>query len=165
MVCDVCGHSQPAPVSFSWQFRLDGFILDGLREHGLLPCLWALANLSSRAQSSFYFCESKQLFYNQAAYKKNNPSAEIDLIAIVDGLVYLCEVKSSPREFSVEKFIRVAERVRPNVALLAVMGASTPKLNKDFQTVAERLTAVDIRAELMTLQEGEFREDPHLPTD
>ena len=163
MVCDVCGHEQPAPVSFCWQFRLDGFILDGLREHGLLSCLWALIKLSSKAKSSFYFSESIQLFYEEEAYKKRKPNAEVDLIAVVDGLVYLCEVKSSSREFHVDKFIEVAERIRPDVALLAVMGNSTPKLARDFQRATKRLTEVDVRTELMTLKEGDISETPHLP--
>ena len=164
MVCGVCGFAQPALVLFPWQFKLDGFILEGLREHGLLSCLWCLANLSSRAKSSFYFCESKQLFYDKAAYEKQSPSAEIDLIVVVDGLVYLCEVKSSSREFSSEKFIEVAECIRPDVALLAVMGDSTPKLDKDFQAATEHLAGVDIQTELMTQRKGEIREDTHLPT-
>ena len=164
MVCDVCGHAQPAPVSFSWQFQLDGFILDGMQEHGLLSCLWALTKLNSRAQSSFYYCESIQLFYDDEAYKKRNPSAEIDLIVVVDGLVFLCEVKSSQRDFNAEKFVNTAERMRPDVALLAVMEASTPKLTKAFQSAVERLETINVRTELMTLQKGDIRENPHLPT-
>ena len=164
MVCDVCGQVQSAPVSFPWQFQLDGFILDGLREHGLLSCLWALTKLNSRAQSSFYYCESIQLFYDDEAYKKRNPSAEIDLIVVVDGLVYFCEVKSSIRDFNVEKFVNTAERIRPDVALLAVMEDSTQKLTNVFQTAVKRLAAIDVRTELMTLQEGDLRDDPHLPT-
>ena len=164
MVCDVCGHAQPAPVSFPWQFQLDGFILDGLREHGLLSCLWVLTKLCSRAKSSFYFCESIQLYYDDIAYKKRKPSAEVDLIVVVDGLVYLCEIKSSQRNFSVEKFVSAAEVIRPDVALLAVMEDSTPKLTGVFQTTVKRLAAIDVLTELMTLQEGDIREDPHLPT-
>lgn len=163
MVCNVCNHVQPAPVSFSWQFQLDGFILSGMREHGLLSCLWSLVKLNSRAQSSFYFCESKQLFYDRAAYEKNRPNAEVDLIAVVDGLVYLCEVKSSPKGFNVEKFIKIAERVRPDVALLAVMGVSTPKLDEDFRVAKEHLATVDIDAELMIQQSEDIRNDPYLP--
>ena len=164
MVCGVCAHVQPAPVSFSWQFQLDGFILDGLREHGLLPCLWSLVNLNSQAQSSFYFCESIQLYYDETAYGGSSPDAEVDLIVVVDGLVYLCEVKSSAREFCAEKFVEISRRVRPDVALLAVMGDSTPTLVESFQTAKERLAAVDIGAKLMTLQDGEIRDDPHLHT-
>ena len=164
MACDVCGHLQAAPVSFSWQFQLDGFIHNGLREHGLLPCVWSLVNLNSQAKSSFYFCESVQLFYDQAAYEESNPSAEIDLITVVDGLVYLCEVKSSSRGFSVEKFIEIAKRIRPDVALLAVMENPTSTLVEDFQAAKERLAAVDIRTQLMTLQDGEIQEDPYLPS-
>ena len=163
MVCRVCHSRQQAPASFSWQFRLDGFVLEGLREHGLLSCLWTLANLSSRAQSSFYFCESAQLFYDDKAYSNKSPNAEFDLIAVVDGLVYLCEVKSSSRELELAKFENIAARIRPDIALLAVMGELTQKLDQKFTVTSKRLNKIGIETELLTLRKEDLEENFHLP--
>jgi hypothetical protein len=95
MECDVCGASEPAPVTQTWRFKLD--ILEGLREHGLSPCLWCLAQLSSRARASFYFCESQQLFYTEAGFEKRKSDAEIDLLAVVDGTAYVSDMSALGR--------------------------------------------------------------------
>jgi hypothetical protein len=105
MECDVCGASWPAPVTQTWRFKLDNFILEGLREHGLLACLWCLAQLSSPARASFYFYESQQLFYTAESFEKRKSDAEIDLLAVVDGTAYLCEAKSSSGSIDLGKFV------------------------------------------------------------
>ena len=40
--CDICGRTEAAPVNQPWDFRLNGFLRDALRSHGVGPLFWAL---------------------------------------------------------------------------------------------------------------------------
>jgi hypothetical protein len=164
MECDVCGASWPAPVTQTWRFKLDNFILEGLREHGLLACLWCLAQLSSRARASFYFYESQQLFYTAESFEKRKSDAEIDLLAVVDGTAYLCEAKSSSGSIDLRKFVEVAKRIRPDVAMLAVMEQGSPALNATFEHVTHALAGTGIKPELLALHGNDIDDSPDLPT-
>ena len=164
MECDVCGASQPAPVAQSWRFKLDNFILEGLREHGLLACLWCLARLSQRAKASFYFSESQQLFYSAENFEGQKSDAEIDLLCVVDGTTYLCEAKSSNGGIDVDKFVDIAKRIRPDVAMLAIMEQTSPALNAVFTSVAHALADTGIKPELLSLQDNDIDDSPSLPT-
>jgi hypothetical protein len=164
MECDVWGASQPAPVTQTWRFKLDNFILEGLREHGLLACLWCLAQLSSRARESFYFCESQQLFYTAESFEKRKSDVEIDLLAVVDGTTYLCESKSSSGSIDTSKFVEVAKRIRPDVAMLAVMEQETPALNAIFERITQALDRTGIKPELLALRGNDIDDSPQLPT-
>ena len=164
MECDVCGTSQPAPVTQTWRFKLDNFILEGLREHGLLACLWCLAKLVSRARVSFYFCESQQLFYTVESFEKRESDLEIDLLAVVDGTTYLCEAKSSSGGIDVDKFVEIAKRIRPDVAMLAVMEPRSPALNATFERITQALIGASIKSELLVLHCDDIDDSPHLPT-
>jgi hypothetical protein len=132
------------------------FILEGLREHGLLACLWCLAQLSSRARESFYFCESQQLFYTAESFEKRKSDVEIDLLAVVDGTTYLCESKSSSGSIDTSKFAEVAKRIRPDVAMLAVMEQESPALNAIFERITQALDRTGIKPELLA-QRGASR--------
>ena len=92
------------------------------------------------------------------------PDAEIDILAVVDGVVYLCEVKSSARMFDKEKFVGVANRVRPNVALLAVMADPSTSLRSEFDIATKELAEAGIRAELLVPRSGDIDGSPTLPT-
>ena len=70
MVCEVCGNSEPAPVADSWHFRLNQFILEGFREHGLLPSIWCLAKHAELARTSFFYLDSHELFFTGKASRR-----------------------------------------------------------------------------------------------
>jgi hypothetical protein len=121
MKCEVCNHSVPAPITDPWHFKLDGFILEGLREHSLLSYLWCLRRLAGEARISFLFLEPQELFYTeQSVDKRKLPDAEIDLLTVGDGVVRLCEIKAAHKGIDIQKFAVVAKRIRPNMATLAV---------------------------------------------
>lgn len=74
---------------------------------------------------------------------------EFDIFAIVDGKVYMCEVKSSERKFQQEKFIECAMLFRPDTAVIAVMGKTTERIINVYNTVKEQLSKYEIETELM----------------
>jgi hypothetical protein len=68
MVCEVCGRSEPPPVADSWHFRINAFVLEGLREHGLLPTIWCLAKCAQRANTSFFYLDPHELFFTKQGF-------------------------------------------------------------------------------------------------
>lgn len=66
----------------------------------------------------------------------------------------MCEAKQSERAFT--KPLELAEamiRLRPDVALLAVMEPPSPKLIQRFEVFARALEGTGVTPELMTLDE------------
>lgn len=164
MICEVCGATEAAPVAEAWRFKLNAFVLEGLRDHGLLAYLWCLAKLSDRAQSSFYYLEPHELFFTTDSAFQRRPDAEVDLIAVVDGAVYLCEVKSSNQSIDLEKLAELAKRIRPDVVTLAVMASDSPALRRRLSDLEALLAGTDIAAELIALAPQDIDDSPHLPT-
>lgn len=139
-------------------------ILEGLQEHGLLASIWCLSRLSERAQNSLYFSESLNLFYDHESHDKRNPSAELDLIVVVDGVTYLCDIKSSSREFQREKFTNIAEKIRPHVAIYAVMDMASDHVKREFNVAKEYLEKLGIGAELLEFDEEDISRSTILPS-
>jgi len=81
--CDVCKRIELTPVDIRWLFRPNEFLIESLRDHSVLSLIWVLAALSDRARRSFIFVEPTSFGFTN---DEINPSAEIDLIAIVDGV-------------------------------------------------------------------------------
>jgi len=101
-----------------------------LRAYGVWP------NSIGLRKSLFYFSESQQLYYTAEHFDQRKSDAEIDLLCVVDGMTYLCEAKSSHKAIYIKKFVDVAKRIRPDVAMLAVMEKDGPALKATFQRMA-----------------------------
>ena len=164
MVCEVCAATRPAPVAEPWHFRLNGFVLEGLREHGLLASLWCLSNCAREAQSSFFFLESQNLFFSERSADAGEPDAEIDLLVVADGVVRLCETKSSGLGINITKLAALALRIRPDVVTLAVMEPTTRSLQAKAEALRTALADANIGVDLMTLQDGQIENSTHLPS-
>lgn len=165
--CNTCSSHQPGPVSEPWAFRLDGFVREGLANHGLLPVVWCVSELRERAKTSFFFLPSALLYFEAKSEENRRPDAEVDLIAVADGQTYLCEVKSSARSFGQSeslKFIKLAKRFRPDVAMLAVMCAPDSSLQTRFRAIASELQGAGIEAELMFDPQPDSRHRTYLPS-
>lgn len=124
LVCDICQSEKSAPVSGDWAFRLNDFVLEAYRDHGVEPVVWSLWRLSERARTSFYFAPSMSL-WDDYPENADGPTAEIDALTVVDGILYLVEAKASARLSAdeIENLLNVCERVRPDVLLIALMEA------------------------------------------
>ena len=157
--CEVCRTNQIAPVDKPWDFRLNGFLREALKEHGLLALIWCLIKFERRVRETFYFLGPHDLFVE---YPDNNRAVgdnEADLICVVDGKVHLCEVKSSGREIQIQPLINVARRIRPDVVTLAVLEPASPRLTAKLEEITRVLAEEEILAELVTLSDDDFDDD------
>ena len=164
MVCEVCGRSEPAPVADSWHFRINAFVLEGLREHGLLPAIWCLAKCAERAKTSFFYLDPHELFFSRESAEMGKPDAELDLLMVADGVARLVEAKASGQGIDIAKTAELAKRLRPNVVTLAVMEAQSLRLRAKVNELQRQLAGSDIAAELITLEPSDIDDLPTLPT-
>jgi len=162
LTCGVCGHSEPAPVSEPWHFKLNAFVTEGLRSHGLLAEIWCLSRLSDRAQTSFYFLEPHELIFRPPNMDVSAPDAEIDLIVVVDGIVHLCEAKTS-NHVNLDKLSKLALMIRPDVVTLAIMEPASSATARRLEKLRELLKGSNIRAEVLALEHNDIEEGPNLP--
>jgi hypothetical protein len=93
IACEVCHRVEPAPVELEWRFRLNEFLIEGVKEHGVLALVWCLNKLARRARESFLFSAPRSLYSDFPDKAGVSAEAEIDLICVVDGKVHMCEVK------------------------------------------------------------------------
>jgi hypothetical protein len=164
MKCNICGNTQSPPVAGPWHFKLNEFVGEAIREQGLLPVIWCLSRLSRVARNSFFFLESQELFFSEESVDAKKNDAELDLLVVSDGRVYLCEAKASRSDIDVEKIANLAIRIRPDVVVLAVMESSGSALQTMLAQLQERLSGTGIAADLFTLANGDLEDSPLLPT-
>jgi hypothetical protein len=67
LICTICGANTPAPVDKPWYFRLNGFLADAMREHGLTALIWCLMMLEARARDTFFFLGPHELWQDYPA--------------------------------------------------------------------------------------------------
>ena len=161
LTCEVCKRVDQAPVDIRWMFRPNEFLIESLRDHSILSLLWLLGALSDRARRSFLFVPPTCFGFTE---DEEHPSAEIDLMAIVDGNTLLCEVKSSWRFKPIEltELVNLAVRLRPDVAVLAVMERGTGQTG-DLEAARAILATHDIRFEVLTPEN--VRDDDYVYLD
>jgi hypothetical protein len=100
--------------------RPNEFLIESLRSHSVLSLVWVLSALREHARSSFMYVGLTCFGYSEDYGK---PDAEADLLAIVDGKSIFCQVKSAWRSLRTAsgRLVRIAKRLRPDRAILAVM--------------------------------------------
>ncbi|STR23434.1 Uncharacterised protein [Janthinobacterium lividum] len=159
--CSICKNVTMAPVAMKWQFRPNEFLIESIRDRSVLSVIWALSRLERKAIDSMIFIESMCFGYDSQVTKS---SAEADLLVLIDGRTYLCEIKSSwtgvtPRE--IDGLVSLALRLRPDVALLAVMEANNSS-KRDFSATKEKLAEANIEFEVMAWEEWDADHTPYL---
>jgi len=99
--------------------------------------------------------------------ESDDSNAEADLLVLLDGRAILCEVKSSwssLRLIHIEELVALAIRLRPDVALLAVMEVGAgPATN--LAAAKKQLADEGIDFELFTPSAHEAEDDPYLHFD
>jgi hypothetical protein len=159
IVCEVCGTSEAAQVSTPWRFRLNEFVREALRKHGILPLFWALSKLREFPERSFFFEGPLDVFFDHPPWAADGPDGDIDLIVVSNGRVSICEVKQSGRQLRrAEGFSASVRRLRPDVGVIAVMEQQTPQIAQGFRRFADTLQGTGIEARLITLHENDFEE-------
>ncbi|HCC3146348.1 TPA: hypothetical protein JD772_002681, partial [Legionella pneumophila] len=145
--CTVCGEIYHVPYSIEWRFQIDAMIINALHRNNGLTVLWMIGYISTQdcRVSSFYYMPEVDLFNS---YKDKERSAEIDLICVVDGLLYIGEAKQTAALFLKKKkdkkdeeakFIEIIKKIKPDVALLAFERYSD--LEEDTDKVRTKLIA------------------------
>lgn len=160
--CEVCNVTTVLPVNVRWHFRVNEFLLDSLRTRSTLSVIWTLSALKRRARESFAFLGPTAFGYTDS----DQPSAEADLLVLLDGEAVLCEVKaswSSVRKDDIAKLVALAKRIRPDIAVFAVMEEEGRKRFKaPLEGATTQLSDCDIRLEVITPANCRVADDPML---
>jgi hypothetical protein len=162
--CEVCRHTQPAPVSGDWHFRPNPFLLNAYREHGVEAVLFALWQLSERARRSFYFAPSLSLWLAYPKGGPTDPDVEIDAVAVVDGKTYLVEGTTSAAldKDEIDQLVLAAGRIRPDVVLVACMDEVTDAFTRAVDRLKGALPS-GIEIELLAFNSRMLDDTPYLP--
>lgn len=149
--CEICRKPESSPVSGSLHFRLNPFVHHAFASTSAQePVIWCLDQLARRARSSFAFAPTLNVYRPG----KSNPETDLDLLAAVDGQVYVVEVKSSFAGVEaevLEQLKRLADELRPDVVMLAVRAkeSDAPEIVEMIGTFERGIN--DVRFELLTL--------------
>ena len=164
VICEICGNEASAPVDEPWQFRLNGFLLEALRAHGIAPLFWVLNKVQAHNDSSFWFEGPLNIFLTKEKAATNCPDTDIDLTIIENGVVRMCEAKQSERNFSdPEGFATTMIRLRPDIATVAIMQPTNRSILEKFGKFSELLRGTDIKPELLTLDtEHDISSSPYI---
>jgi hypothetical protein len=162
--CEVCHNAAPAPVGKPWDFRLNEFLREALRSHGILPLFWALEKGRDSREQSFFFEGPLDVFFTRESYDKNEKDTDLDLTVVSDGIVQMFEVKQSARQMKkAVEFASVAKQLRPDVATIAVMEPISEKIQGHFAEFSRQLDGTGIEPRLLTADIGsDFSNYPSL---
>ncbi|MGX1741883.1 hypothetical protein ACWIEX_10020 [Bosea sp. NPDC055353] len=163
ITCEVCHSEEPAPVDRAWQFRLNGFLREALQRHGIGPLFWVLDKFQQSNSTSFWFDGPLNIFFNDDAALENRPNTDVDLTIIENGIVRMCEVKQSDRQFlDPEGLAQTMLKLRPDIAMIAVMEADSDSLKAKFARFSKILEGSGIKAEILTLDtDRDFSDSPY----
>jgi hypothetical protein len=139
--CEICNSSFQAEVNFDWDFYLNEFFSDALRNHGILPVIWALGKLQKSARECFFYISSIELnpkYRGEDGFEDSG--SELDFACIIDGKFHIGEVKKSIGYFKdnvIEKLITQANEIKPDVVVLACLEKNEAALQEKAQRVQE----------------------------
>jgi len=142
-------------------FRPNAFLIDSLRDHSVLSLVWVLNTLVMTARSSFAYVGPTGFSFDPA---RDSLDAEADLLVLRDGQAMLCEVKSSwshLRASDIAKLVSLSKRLRPEVALLAVMDNNTT-LRTEQHAAKTELEEVGIEFQVMQFDPNADQDEPYL---
>jgi hypothetical protein len=164
LICGICGREEAAPVAGHWQFRGNPFLLEAFRDHGTEAAVYALWRLADRARQSFYFAPSLKLWCDRPKDDSTPCDVEVDAIAVVDGHVCLVEAKSGGgfSEVEIHQLVMAAERIRPDLVLLAGGEDSRAALERAADRLRPQLPP-RIQTEITALHANDLESSPLLP--
>ncbi len=120
--CDICTTEYHSPIDIEWKYELNDFVYRSLQKHSGLTVLWTLGFLQDRSYAgNFWYLPEVDLYERDNEPQSKN---EIDILCMLDGVFYAVEAKKSASIFinkqgAIDKFIKVIEMLRPDVAVLA----------------------------------------------
>jgi hypothetical protein len=160
VVCEVCKYSEPAPVDRAWDFRLNGFVREALRRHGVGPLFWTLSRLRPMTSASYWFEGPLGIYFTRESEGAGTRDTDIDLTVIAGDQVRMCEVKQSARGFDdPEKYAAQFMRLRPDIATIAIMEPPSNRIRGAFAKFEVALAGSGIIPELITFDPNRDIED------
>jgi hypothetical protein len=152
--CEICRKPESSPVATSLHFRLNPFVHHAFGSGSAQgPVIWCLDELARRAEHSFIFAPTLEIY----RWGNDNPETDIDLLAAVDGKVYLVEVKTSFSGVDAEvirQLASLAGDLRPDKIMLAVGRPSTEGAGKAdlLAKLKNDIALCDVEFELLTFE-------------
>lgn len=123
--CEICRQKKSSPVERGLDFILNPFVTHAFSSTSAQgPVIWCLGRLANRAHQSFAFAPALNLLS-----KEGEVETDLDVIASVDGKIYIAEVKTSFGGVTagcLESLKSVVSKIRPDVVMLAVYSSETP---------------------------------------
>ncbi len=128
--CAGCGALVHTAVESTWYYRLNALLRGGIVEHGTVALIAALAAAREEAKDSFVYSPGL-VFYQR--YEDRDPIAELDAICLIDGQLWVGEVKTNASEFKpneMAKLLREAERMRADKAFVFALEGDQSALRR-----------------------------------
>lgn len=151
--CDVCNSNYSTPIDFEMTYSFADYVLQTLVCHSGLTVLWAISHLLDKSISigNFYLPEID--LYEK--YDDPSTRSEIDLIAVIDGLFHIAEVKYAVTDFKktdLESLIGKVTRLCPDVVILAFEIFKHPNEETAVADIREQFDAVliELKSKLPT---------------
>lgn len=128
--CLGCGALVHAPVETTWYYRLNTLVRSAIVEHGTIALVGALAAAREQARHSFMYSPGLA-FYER--YEDKDPAAEMDAICLIDGEIWVGEVKTNAGEFKpkeMEKLLREAQKMNADKAFVYALEGNQDALRR-----------------------------------
>lgn len=129
--CHGCGATISLSVESPWRYRLNTLIRNAVAFHGLIPVILTLYELRhTHARHFFLFAPGVEL-YN--ADSGEGPSAELDIVSIMDGKLIIGEVKTNSEELNqsgIEKLADLAKSIEADAVVIGCYQDSKAHLNE-----------------------------------
>lgn len=152
LTCEVCQTKTQAPLEPDTLFRPNDFLIRSLRDHSVLSLIWVIDQFAKRADNGFHYVGPTAF---KTKFGTETSDFEVDLLMIVDDKTYIAEVKTSwrsLRQSDVAKLVEQAERLKPDIALLAIMEEGAKQQDAIF-AATERLRTQNIELKVFTPSE------------
>ena len=135
--CTGCGAPVHSEVEATWYYKLNALIRSAISEHGTVALISGLAKAREKARHSFVFSPGLS-FYERR--EDQTPKMEIDAICLVDGEVWVGEVKSNAGEFKtheITKLISNAKMLGAHKAFVFALEGDQDALGRHCRSASE----------------------------
>jgi hypothetical protein len=135
--CTGCGATVRSPVEPIWYYRLNTLVRSAITEHGTLALIHALSEAREQARHSFIYSPGLE-FYE--SFEDKAPVTEIDAICLVDGSLWVGEVKTNASEFKpreMEKLLREAQKMNADQAFVYALEGNQEALGRHCEQVSK----------------------------
>lgn len=135
--CVGCGALNHSDVEATWYYRLNTLLRGGIIEYGTIPVIAALAAARSEAKQSFIYSPGFE-FYER--YEDRKAAAELDVICLVDGELWVGEVKTNISKFKpkeMDKLVREAKKMHADKAFVFASEGDQNLLHKQCEEASK----------------------------